>query len=188
MKERAMPQGRMIVAMAGVLLTLAACGGSHGPHVASLGSGPASASASSTADPNATALRFAQCMRTKGYPDFPDPGPNGAGFTITPNSGIDPQSPQFQAASSSCRKSTGFGSQLNPQKQNDLFNSLLKFSECIRAHGISTYPDPERGAGGGIIRKPPRGVDTNSPQFQAAKKACDSLLPNDGKGPGGGAG
>jgi len=52
-------------------------------------------------------LRFAQCMRSHGVPKFPDPtfSPNGgAKLTISPNSGIDPASPQFRAAGKACRK------------------------------------------------------------------------------------
>jgi hypothetical protein len=45
-------------------------------------------------------LKFVSCMRSNGVPDFPDPQ-NGR-FVIT--GGIDPNSPQFQAAMQACRK------------------------------------------------------------------------------------
>lgn len=41
-------------------------------------------------------LAFARCMRANGVPAFPDP--NGQGGQLGPGSGIDPSSPQFQAA------------------------------------------------------------------------------------------
>ena len=44
-------------------------------------------------------LKFASCMRSNGVPNFPDPQ-NGR-LTIT---GVDPNSPQFQAAMQACRK------------------------------------------------------------------------------------
>jgi hypothetical protein len=42
-------------------------------------------------------LEFAACMRANGLPKFPDPDADG-GLTITRNSGLDPNSPQFKAA------------------------------------------------------------------------------------------
>jgi hypothetical protein len=45
-------------------------------------------------------LKFVSCMRSNGVPNFPDPQ-NGR-FVIT--GGIDPNSPQFQAAMQACRK------------------------------------------------------------------------------------
>jgi hypothetical protein len=181
-----MPRARMILAMLAAPLALAACGGSsQGAVVPSLGGSSAVSSPGATTDADAP-LKFAQCMRAAGITNFPDPKPGGGGFLITPRSGLDPNSPQFQAAATSCRKKTGFGGQGGSLQQNALFDKLLKFSECMRAHGIAAFPDPVKGPGGGIIRKAPQGVDPNSPQFQAAKKACDSLLPNGGNGPGGG--
>ncbi len=41
-------------------------------------------------------LAFARCMRTNGVPAFPNP--NGQADQLGPGSGIDPTSPQFQAA------------------------------------------------------------------------------------------
>jgi hypothetical protein len=51
-------------------------------------------------------LALAKCMRTHGYPDFPDPGSQG-GFDFSSGGTIDPQSPQFQSAMSACRPSNG---------------------------------------------------------------------------------
>src|SRR5215469_15898071 len=49
------------------------------------------------------AVRSARCMRSRGYPDWPDPqvlnGRVGIGF---PSSGIDVNSPQFQSAAKAC--------------------------------------------------------------------------------------
>jgi hypothetical protein len=46
------------------------------------------------------ALKFAACMRQNGVADFPDPQ-NGR---FLADSGIDPNSPQFQSAMGACRK------------------------------------------------------------------------------------
>jgi hypothetical protein len=52
-------------------------------------------------------LKFARCMRSHGVLKFPDPkfSPNGGSqLTIGKNTGVDPSSPQFQAAQKACRK------------------------------------------------------------------------------------
>jgi hypothetical protein len=51
-------------------------------------------------------LKFAQCMRTHGVPDFPDPNKNG-GFSGT--STINPQSATFQNAQAACMQQSGLG-------------------------------------------------------------------------------
>ena len=49
-----------------------------------------------------TELRqFSGCMRSHGEPRFPDPSSNGS-LLITPSSGIDPSSPEFQSAQRQC--------------------------------------------------------------------------------------
>jgi hypothetical protein len=53
----------------------------------------------------AQALKFAQCMRAHGVPNFPDPSEQGNGgpIMIKPGSGVDPNSPQYQKAMQACR-------------------------------------------------------------------------------------
>jgi hypothetical protein len=46
------------------------------------------------------ALKLAQCMRGHGFPTFPDPTASGQGLPP----GIDPNSPQFHAAQTTCQK------------------------------------------------------------------------------------
>jgi hypothetical protein len=59
------------------------------------------------------------------------------------------------------------------------------YAVCMRSHGVAAFPDPTpgpNGQGGGFqIRSGPGGgLDPNSPTFQAAQHACQSLLPNGG--------
>ncbi len=49
----------------------------------------------------AALLRYAQCMRANGIPNYPDPGTGGTNFNGT---GIDPNSPFFQRANNLCGK------------------------------------------------------------------------------------
>lgn len=54
----------------------------------------------------AQALKFSECMRKNGVTDFPDPvavGNGGIGIRINAKSGINPNSAQFQAATTKCQ-------------------------------------------------------------------------------------
>jgi hypothetical protein len=64
----------------------------------------------------------------------------------------------------------------NPKASAD----LLKFSQCMRAHGVSNFPDPS--PRGGIDIGQSSGLDPRSPSFQAAQTACMKLLPGGGPG------
>jgi hypothetical protein len=61
----------------------------------------------------AAALKFAQCMRSHGVPNYPDPtikfsnGGVSAGQDLGGQSGVDPNSPTFQAAQKSCQSLRG---------------------------------------------------------------------------------
>jgi hypothetical protein len=51
------------------------------------------------------ALQFAACMRSHGYPSFPDPIVRNGGAAVgTDLAGIDQSSPQFHGAVQACRK------------------------------------------------------------------------------------
>jgi hypothetical protein len=119
-------------------------------------------------------------MRQHGDPSFPDPGPDGA----FPASAHDNESsPSYQAAAKACRglpqPAAGSG-----QFQQD-YQLLLKYSACMRSHGITNYPDPTlNDTGVGISIKKGTGpgeVDTQSSQYQAAQTACRSLKPGSGQ-------
>jgi hypothetical protein len=70
------------------------------------GGGTSNSGANSSAN-LAQALKFAQCMRSHGVPDFPDPNKDG-GFSGT--STINPSSLTFQNAQSTCMRLSGYGS------------------------------------------------------------------------------
>jgi hypothetical protein len=182
------------------LVLVAACGGA-GPSangVASLPSASADAvaRASATPAPNASdryaqVLAYSQCMRAHGITDFPDPqAGSGGGFSLQlkggPGSDLDPTSPTFQAAQAACQSlmpTPPPGAQqgkVSPQLQQQ----ALAFSQCMRAHGVTKFPDPQFNGNGGVIigAGPNSGIDPNSPTFQAAQQACQSLLPGANSG------
>jgi hypothetical protein len=109
-------------------------------------------------------------MRTHGVPNFPDP-PAGGGIHITPGSGLNPRSPAFQAARLTCRKLLpGLGPPRVVPESVKL--QAVRHAECMRAHGVTNYPDPNFPAGGGVESFIPSSADASAPVFQSAAKAC----------------
>jgi hypothetical protein len=53
---------------------------------------------------------------------------------------------------------------------------LLKLAQCMRAHGVSNFPDPSS-TGGLII---PNDINTNAPGFKSAQGACAKLAQSPG--------
>jgi hypothetical protein len=50
-------------------------------------------------------LELARCMRSHGFPTFPDPTVSGGNIGINfTGTGIDPNAPQFRAAQTTCRQ------------------------------------------------------------------------------------
>ena len=116
----------MLVALAGVAVLVAGCGGGSGLTVASIPGGgttgrhvPSSRSSgvgggvefvggapspAQRAGAEVVQLKFSRCMRSHGVPNFPDPPPaSGGGFGfVFGGSGIDPAAPLFRLAQRSC--------------------------------------------------------------------------------------
>jgi hypothetical protein len=120
---------------------------------------------------------FAQCMRAHGVPNFPNP--SGGQLNL---SGVNQNSPELQHAAAICGRSPG---DVAAQEAQGVAKALA-FARCLRAHGVPNYPDPtvnDSGNGSSITThvSSGSGVDQKSPVFQAAVRACRSLLPGDGK-------
>ena len=56
--------------------------------------------------------------------------------------------------------------------------SLLAFARCMRANGVTNFPDPQ--PGGGARFSVPAGSSPAAPAFRAAQAKCQQLLPNGG--------
>jgi hypothetical protein len=132
-------------------------------------------------------LAYSECMRANGEPNFPDPGSNGViaiqvGSAAAKGSGDHRTigGPQMQRAGSKCRHLLPNGGVPTAAQRQQLLKRGLKFAECMRAHGISNFPDPAAGDGPTIVGG--SGINIQSPQFQAANRACSKDL----RGPGGG--
>jgi hypothetical protein len=161
----------VMLVVAGCALAVAACGSSGKPSNAS----------SSSAD--VSGIKFADCMRSHGVSNFPDPGSGGGGVKISPSSGINPQSPAFQSAQSACSKLLPGGGPLKGPVSESRKLGMLKLARCMRAHGLTTFPDPTAtppspGAGFGVAFGAPGSFIAvpqsmmQSPAFRQAAAEC----------------
>jgi hypothetical protein len=176
----------LTVVLATLAVTATGCGGgSRSPSVARLGvssstSSSASGSPSSSGSSEAHLLQFAQCMRSHGFADYPDPiiMANGQpGFDkAAGSSDLNPHLAKVQAALNACRHYAGFVLPSASQR-SQARAQMLKYSECMRLHGLPDFPDPN--AQGELTVS---GIDPNSPQYQASHKACASLAAWPGAG------
>jgi hypothetical protein len=158
-----------IAALAATVL-LAACGGA--PH--SSGSGQSTAK---------QVAAFAQCMRRHGLPNFypakPQSASNSSSGVVTlvgqPFTGAGtPGSPQFKSAIASCKHLWSGAGKVPPTETKQQIDSLVKSAQCMHAHGFPSYPEPDVQDGRVLTQPLPSSIDTSSPQFQAAAKACNA--------------
>ena len=124
-------------------------------------------------------ITFARCMRTHGVPGFPDPIAISNGkpvFAASSGRGVNQNSPQFSRADRECNSlldGQGQGEQaITARDQVD----YLRAAQCMRAHGITGFPDPVF-AGGGVNFPVPASIDTHSAQVVRAIAICRRLIP-----------
>jgi hypothetical protein len=161
--------------MAGGAFLLAACGGTTSSNPST--STTTSAAASSQTTKYERTLAFSQCMRSHGVPSFPDPGANGAISFSGAASQINLAGPVVKAAALDCRHLLPNGGQLNPAQQQKALNTLLKFAQCMRAHGVANFPDPSLTNGSVSLNLQGTGISYTSSQVQSAVATCRSVLP-----------
>lgn len=166
-----------------VALLFAACGGTGGPGVASLGSTTTTTNAQGTANPSpfqgpdkeyGYLVSYAECMRLHGVPDFPDPQRHGGNISFNP--GADSHSPQFGKANNACKHllPDDGGAPTAAQVAAET-TRLLQWAHCMRTHGMPNFPDPKIISNShqfGIQLQ----VDPNSPDFKTAQKHCGNAF------------
>lgn len=124
-------------AAAGALLALAAVGA-----IAGCGSGSSGSSSSgprtnpTQAQAQQDTLDFARCMRSHGVSSFPD----DLNFQNVP--GINPASPSFRTAQAACQRLLPVKAPPPTAPSAQTHARLVRLSNCLRAHGYPTIPDP----------------------------------------------
>ncbi len=169
-----------------IVLGVAACGGtgSGSPSVANVSTttnatlGASTASTVPRSDAAQSLVEWANCMRSHGDPNQPDPTidvhggidifiPGSAGsLSNAVHNGTAPCNGYLATASADLRAGA---SDLKPPDQD----ALVKYSQCMRANGVPNYPDPGTG---GTTNFNGTGIDPNSPFFGRANDKCGKQI------------
>ena len=128
-----------------------------GTAIAACGSG--SPSSGGQTNPNQAqaqqdTVNFARCMRSHGVSNFPD----DLNFENVP--GIIPSSPAFKAAQTTCQHLLPVKAPRPAAPSARTFATLLRLSNCLRAHGYPSMPDPRP-------NPPPQGGSPGATRYSA---------------------
>jgi hypothetical protein len=158
-----------VIALTTCSLVLAACG-SRSP------SSPSALSASEQSGQVHSlqpAINFADCMRSHGVNDLPDPTTSPRGFkeSLSPST---PHSPVFLSALKPCRHFLlpKGGANQTPAHSPAESAAFLAFAGCIRSHGFPSFPDPS--STGDITHEmlASAGINLHQPAVAQAADAC----------------
>lgn len=177
------------LAIAALALLAAACGGSP----SSAGSGGTPDAGGSASSPSA--VGYSHCIRSHGVPDYPDP-PSGGGIAKASAQELGVSSSQLQTARQACQHlipATGgqaqqqeqrcfVNSDCSPTMVRRLLNVMLRFAQCMRAHGVPNFPDPSTNSQGQpLFNISAHGISdaaSHSPQFIAKLNECQRRTGN----------
>jgi hypothetical protein len=158
-RRRARPRvAALVAAPTAAALLIAACGGGSASTAGSSGAGQGRL---------AEALAFAQCMRSHGAPNYPDP--NGSGvFMVNPS-----DSSRFDAPASTRAACAHLlprqGQPPSQAQQEQQQRQALAFVACMHRHGFPQLPDDWSGNIGQLTSA---GIDPHSPQLSVALTKC----------------
>lgn len=146
-----------------------------------------------TTGPATSAVAYSHCLRTNGVPRFPDPATNGAiPKTTAQQLGVSDQ--RLQAAQRTCQHLLPVPNTSQQQAQQclqagvcppPLVQQMLTadrhFAQCMRAHGVPTWPDPTIDTEGRpVFNLVPTGIthhQTHSPPISTKLAECGRLTP-----------
>lgn len=152
-----------LIVTAGLALLTVGCGGSPGAPAASA--------------QQRGALAYAGCMRADGVSNWPDPNASGVfdKLKLTTQQ-LGASSSHVQTAQRACNHLLpNGGSGRSSAQMQQMRAQGLRFSLCVRSHGLANFPDPD--SSGRIPDPAPLGIDQGSPKFRAANQACRNDRP-----------
>ena len=169
-------------------IALAACGSSAKP------TSPVQSASSGIS----AAVRFSNCMRSHGVPDFPDLGAGGEpmGQQLA-RSGVNLNAPAFHSAMNACKALAPAAKAAVGPTFAQSKAMMVAFARCMRAHGLTSFPDPTSssatrssqapqpsgadmsysGPGGSVTLDIPQSL-IQSPAFNADSAACGLGAPS----------
>jgi hypothetical protein len=116
------------------------------------------------------AVRFADCMRSHGVPNFPDPTTSPHAF----KSALGTNSPAVQSAAAACRHLLPRAGRRNqsPAYSRAQIAAMLAFARCIRSHGFPSFPDPTSSGELNHQMVAGAGINLRQPAVLQAADAC----------------
>ncbi len=166
----------LAAAVAAAALLAAACGGSS-----------AGANTFAPGATHAQMLAFAKCMRANGVPQFPDPNRQG-NFNNATIQALESNNSQADNAIHQCRSvlpnaGTGLTVEQIQQIQQTNLRNAVKAAHCMRAHGITNFPDPAGTTQASGVNWQPvisaiqaGRLSLNTPSYEAAFMTCNGKL------------
>jgi len=126
----------------------------------------------------AAGLKFAQCMRDNGVPDFEDPkfSEDGSIDDMSLPKGVTPE--MAADAQEKCEKYLPNGGQPEKANPEDL-KKIQAYAKCMRENGIPDFPDPDSD---GRFKFGNGAPDPDNPELKAAAEKCGKVLPGGGGG------
>ena len=129
----------LVAALGVIAVSPTACGRSPSNGVAGVGSTTTTSASSAAQTPLAAALKYANCMRSNGVTNYPDPSISGRPQSLDQ---IDPNSPAFLRAYTACRKDAPKGGIGPPAPTGAQLRFALAFAQCMHKHGFPQFPEP----------------------------------------------
>ena len=121
-------------------------------------------------------VAYAQCMRTHGVPNFPDPT-STAGNTkqAVIRAFKEVSNAQVIAAQTACRQLQPNGGPPSRAEVARHLSAMLAFARCMRTHSIPNFPDPT--SAGQVTHEmlASAGIDLHRPALLQAADACVSV-------------
>jgi hypothetical protein len=102
----------------------------------------------------------------------------GSGLTVASMPGVSAMGRHVSSSRSSGGGGVGFvGAAPSPAQQAQAQVTQLKFSRCMRAHGVPNFPDPSSASGGGfgLVFGGSR-IDPAAPLFRVAQRSCIAII------------
>ena len=147
------------------MIALAGCGGGGGSD------GQPSAPPGVTN--RAALVEAANCMRTNGFPNFPDPV-EVDGRWVFPSPAANPLKVPPPCEDLFRRAGALGGGQSQRTVTAEEITKLRKWADCMRANSLPNWPDP---GSDGVFRLPPGSIPLDDPLWKKADEACRPLEP-----------
>ena len=169
--------GALVAVAVALSCAVTGCQGSSGAHVASARNDGGAASPTASVDPVRQAQQYIACMRRQGVPMLDRLTDEGR--PQVDKTKVDPD--RLGPAMERCRALLPPAEATKRPAPQDV-ERMRAYASCLRAHGLSEYPDPDPDTGEPAMSDALAARIKNDPHLATAMQACASLTPSSGAG------